>query len=196
MKVLMLNGSRREKGCTYTALSEIAKVLDDAGIESEIIHVGKDAVSGNIDALVKDVHDRLKNSDGLIVGSPVYFAGASGEVTAVLDRLFVIAEADLRLKPAAAITSARRAGTTATLDALNKYFAYAEMPIVSSRYWNMVHGAKPEDVEADEEGMQIMRILGRNMAWLLRNIEAGKKAGLEQPQAEKKIFTNFINRSL
>lgn len=196
MKVLMLNGSRREKGCTYTALSEIAKVLDDAGIESEIIHVGKDAVSGNIDALVKDVHDRLKNSDGLIVGSPVYFAGASGEVTAVLDRLFVVAEADLRLKPAAAITSARRAGTTATLDALNKYFAYAEMPIVSSRYWNMVHGAKPEDVEADEEGMQIMRILGRNMAWLLRNIEAGKKAGLEQPQAEKKIFTNFINRSL
>lgn len=192
MKVLMLNGSRREKGCTFTALSEVAKGLGEAGIESEILHVGRDAVSGNIDNIVKDIRDRLKNADGLVVGSPVYFAGASGEITAILDRLFMLAEADLRLKPAAAIASARRAGTTATLDALNKYFTYAEMPIVSSRYWNMVHGAKPEDVKADEEGVQIMRILGRNMAWLLKSIEAGKKAGVEQPRAEKKVFTNFI----
>lgn len=192
MKVLMLNGSRREKGCTFTALSEVAKGLGEAGIESEILHVGRDAVSGNIDNIVKDIRDRLKNADGLVVGSPVYFAGASGEITAILDRLFMLAEADLRLKPAAAIASARRAGTTATLDALNKYFTYAEMPIVSSRYWNMVHGAKPEDVKADEEGVQIMRILGRNMAWLLKSIEAGKKAGVEQPRAEKKVFTNFV----
>ena len=192
MKVLMLNGSRREKGCTFTALSEVAKGLGEAGIETEILHVGRDAVSGNIDNIVKDIRDRLKNADGLVVGSPVYFAGASGEITAILDRLFMLAEADLRLKPAAAIASARRAGTTATLDALNKYFTYAEMPIVSSRYWNMVHGAKPEDVKADEEGVQIMRILGRNMAWLLKSIEAGKKAGVEQPRAEKKVFTNFI----
>ena len=192
MKVLMLNGSRRDKGCTFTALSEVAKGLGEAGIESEILHVGRDAVSGNIDNIVKDIRDRLKNADGLVVGSPVYFAGASGEITAILDRLFMLAEADLRLKPAAAIASARRAGTTATLDALNKYFTYAEMPIVSSRYWNMVHGAKPEDVKADEEGVQIMRILGRNMAWLLKSIEAGKKAGVEQPRAEKKVFTNFV----
>lgn len=192
MKVLMLNGSRREKGCTFTALSEVAKGLGEAGIETEILHVGRDAVSGNIDNIVKDIRDRLKNADGLVVGSPVYFAGASGEITAILDRLFMLAEADLRLKPAAAIASARRAGTTATLDALNKYFTYAEMPIVSSRYWNMVHGAKPEDVKADEEGMQIMRILGRNMAWLLKSIEAGKKAGVEQPRADKKVFTNFV----
>ncbi|MBQ9615072.1 MAG: flavodoxin family protein [Selenomonadaceae bacterium] len=192
MKVLMLNGSRREKGCTFTALSEVAKGLGEAGIETEILHVGRDAVSGNIDNIVKDIRDRLKNADGLVVGSPVYFAGASGEITAILDRLFMLAEADLRLKPAAAIASARRAGTTATLDALNKYFTYAEMPIVSSRYWNMVHGAKPEDVKADEEGVQIMRILGRNMAWLLKSIEAGKKAGVEQPRAEKKVFTNFV----
>ena len=192
MKVLMLNGSRREKGCTFTALSEVAKGLGEAGIESEILHVGRDAVSGNIDNIVKDIRDRLKNADGLVVGSPVYFAGASGEITAILDRLFMLAEADLRLKPAAAIASARRAGTTATLDALNKYFTYAEMPIVSSRYWNMVHGAKPEDVKADEEGVQIMRILGRNMAWLLKSIEAGKKAGVEQPRADKKVFTNFV----
>ena len=192
MKVLMLNGSRRDKGCTFTALSEVAKGLGEAGIETEILHVGRDAVSGNIDNIVKDIRDRLKNADGLVVGSPVYFAGASGEITAILDRLFMLAEADLRLKPAAAIASARRAGTTATLDALNKYFTYAEMPIVSSRYWNMVHGAKPEDVKADEEGVQIMRILGRNMAWLLKSIEAGKKAGVEQPRAEKKVFTNFV----
>ena len=192
MKVLMLNGSRREKGCTFTALSEVAKGLGEAGIETEILHVGRDAVSGNIDNIVKDIRDRLKNADGLVVGSPVYFAGASGEITAILDRLFMLAEADLRLKPAAAIASARRAGTTATLDALNKYFTYAEMPIVSSRYWNMVHGAKPEDVKADEEGVQIMRILGGNMAWLLKSIEAGKKAGVEQPRAEKKVFTNFV----
>lgn len=192
MKVLMLNGSRRDKGCTFTALSEVAKGLGEAGIETEILHVGRDAVSGNIDNIVKDIRDRLKNADGLVVGSPVYFAGASGEITAILDRLFMLAEADLRLKPAAAIASARRAGTTATLDALNKYFTYAEMPIVSSRYWNMVHGAKPEDVKADEEGVQIMRILGRNMAWLLKSIEAGKKAGVEQPRADKKVFTNFV----
>ena len=188
----MSNGSRREKGCTFTALSEVAKGLGEAGIETEILHVGRDAVSGNIDNIVKDIRDRLKNADGLVVGSPVYFAGASGEITAILDRLFMLAEADLRLKPAAAIASARRAGTTATLDALNKYFTYAEMPIVSSRYWNMVHGAKPEDVKADEEGVQIMRILGRNMAWLLKSIEAGKKAGVEQPRADKKVFTNFV----
>ncbi len=192
MKVLMLNGSRREKGCTFTALSEVAKALNEAGVETEIVHAGGDAVNGKIDELVKDIRDKMSSSDGLVVGSPVYFAGASGEITAVLDRLFATSEDVLRLKPAAAIASARRAGTTATLDSLNKYFTYAEMPVVSSRYWNMVHGFKPEDVLADKEGVQIMHVLGRNMAWMLKCIEAGKKAGVETPPAEKKIFTNFI----
>ena len=192
MKVLMLNGSRREKGCTFTALSEIAKVLNESGIETEIMHIGKEAVSGNIDAIVKEIADKMKKSDGLIIGSPVYFASPTGEIIAVLDRLFMTAESDLRMKPAAAVASARRGGTTATLDVLNKYFTYAEMPIVSSRYWNIVHGFTPDDVRADEEGIQIMQILGRNMAWLLKCIEAGKSAGIEQPAAVKKIFTNFI----
>ncbi|MGN0301659.1 MAG: flavodoxin family protein, partial [Anaerotardibacter sp.] len=107
-------------------------------------------------------------------------------------RLYALAEADLRYKPAAAITSARRAGTTATLDVLNKYFAFAEMPVVSSRYWNMVHGSNPEDVLKDEEGLQIMRTLGRNMAWMIKSIEAGKNAGVEQPTPVEKVFTSFI----
>jgi multimeric flavodoxin WrbA len=192
MKVLMLNGSRRENGCTFTALSEIAKILNESGIETEIMHIGKNAVNGNIDILVKEIADKIKHADGLIIGSPVYFAGPTGEIIAVLDRLFMTAEADLRLKPAAAVASARRGGTTATLDVLNKYFTYAEMPIVSSRYWNIVHGFTPDDVRADEEGIQIMQVLGRNMAWMLKCIEAGKSAGIEQPSAVKKIFTNFI----
>ncbi len=192
MKVILLNGSRREKGCTFTALSQVAAPLEEAQIHTEIIHVGKDAVNGNVDALVKEIREKMKTADGLVVGSPVYFAGPSGEIKAVLDRLFMTGEDVLRLKPAAAVASARRAGTTATLDVLNKYFTYAEMPVVSSRYWNVVHGYTPEDVLADKEGVQIMRILGRNMAWMLRCIEAGKKAGIQMPDKEEKIFTNFI----
>ncbi len=192
MKVLMLNGSRREKGCTFTALSEVAKVLNESGIETEIMHIGKDAVNGNINTLVKEIAGKMKEADGLVIGSPVYFASPTGEIIAVLDRLFMTAEADLRMKPAAAVASARRGGTTATLDVINKYFTYAEMPVVSSRYWNIVHGFTPDDVRADEEGIQIMQVLGRNMAWMLKCIEAGKAAGIEPPAAVKKIFTNFI----
>lgn len=192
MKVLMLNGSRRDNGCTFTALGIVASSLEAEGIESEILNVGKDAFSGKLDEIVKEVHGKMKTSDALVVGSPVYFAGPSAEIQAVLDRLFMTAEADLRLKPAAAISCARRAGTSASLDVLNKYFTYAEMPVVSSRYWNMAHGFTPADVLADEEGVQIMRVLGRNMAWVLKCIEAGKKSGVVLPAAEKKIFTNFI----
>ncbi|HBB43480.1 MAG TPA: flavodoxin family protein [Treponema sp.] len=192
MKVLMLNGSRRDNGCTFTALGIVASSLEAEGIESEILNVGKDAFGGKLDEIVKEVHEKMKASDALVVGSPVYFAGPSAEIQAVLDRLFMTAEADLRLKPAAAISCARRAGTSASLDVLNKYFTYAEMPVVSSRYWNMAHGFTPADVLADEEGVQIMRVLGRNMAWVLKCIEAGKKSGVVLPAAEKKIFTNFI----
>ena len=193
MKVLLLNGSRRESGCTYTALSIAAQELNTAGIETEILHIGKRAVNGEIDTLVKEIIAKMKESDGLIAGTPVYFAGPSGEIKAVLDRLFMTAEKDLRLKPAAAIASARRGGTTAALDVLNKYFTYCEMPVVSSRYWNIVHGFKPEDVMNDKEGVQIVEVLGRNMAWLLKSIEAGKQAGIKQPEEVHKVFTHFIN---
>lgn len=192
MKVLMLNGSRREKGCTFTALNEIAKVLTSEGIESEIVHIGSDAVNGKIGESVRNVIAKLNESDALIVGSPVYFAGPSGEVKAFLDRLFYTPDVPLRLKPAAAIASARRGGTTATVDVLNKYFEFAEMPIVSSRYWNIVHGNTPEELMQDEEGIQIMRVLGANMAWLLKCIQASKDAGIVPPPAPEKIFTNFI----
>lgn len=192
MKVVLINGSRREKGCTYTALNEIIQILHEKGIDTELFHIGVKAINGGMDQIVQEVADAMKSADGFIVGSPVYYASPSGEVIAFLDRLYGVAEADLRFKPAAAIASARRGGTTATLDVLNKYFLYNQMPIVSSRYWNMVHGSSPEDVLKDEEGMQIMRTVGKNMAWILKSIEAGKKAGIEQPEAEQKIFTNFI----
>lgn len=192
MKVVLVNGSRREKGCTYTALNEIAGVLNAAGIETQMFHVGLKAVNGEMDSIVDEVAQAVKTADGFIVGSPVYYASPSGEVVAFLDRLWGKAEADLRFKPGAAICSARRGGTSATLDVLNKYFLYNQMPLISSRYWNMVHGNTPEDVMKDEEGVQIMRTIGTNMAWILESIEAGKKAGVKQPEAEQKIFTNFI----
>lgn len=192
MKVVMINGSRREKGCTYTALNIIADVLREQGIDSEIFHIGEKAVNGEINDIVKTVASAVKEADGFIVGSPVYYASPSGEVIAFLDRLFGMAEADLRFKPAAAIASARRGGTTATLDVLNKYFMYDQMPVISSRYWNMVHGNTPEDVMKDEEGVQIMKTIGTNMAWILKSIEAGINAGVKQPEAEQKVFTNFI----
>lgn len=192
MKVVLINGSRREKGCTYTALSEIARVLNGNGIDTEIFHVGLKAVNGQINEIVKEVAEAMETADAMIVGSPVYYASPSGEVIAFLDRLFTTAEDVLTLKPAASIASARRAGTTATLDVLNKYFMYAQMPVISSRYWNMVHGSNPDDVMKDEEGLQIMRTIGTNMSWILKSIETGRKYGVEQPIIEDKIFTNFI----
>lgn len=192
MKVLLLNGSRREKGCTYTALSLVAKELEAAGIDTEIIYIGLNTVNGKLDALVKDVAAKMKEADGLVVGSPVYYASPTGEIQVFLDRFAGVAGADLRHKPAAAIASARRAGTSTTLDVLNKYLMYNEMPVVSSNYWNMVHGNTPEEVLRDKEGVQIMETLGRNMAWLLKSIEAGKKAGVEEPSKPVKVMTNFI----
>lgn len=192
MKVVLVNGSRRENGCTYTALNIIADVLKENGIETELFFVGQKAMNGEMNEIVKEVAEAIKTADGFVVGSPVYYASPSGEVIAFMDRLFGAAEADLRFKPSAAIASARRGGTTATLDVLNKYFTYNQMPIISSRYWNMVHGNTPEDVMKDEEGVQIMKTVGRNMAWILKSIEAGKAAGVEQPVAEQKVFTNFI----
>ena len=177
MKVILFNGSRRESGCTYTALSIVANQLKAAGIETKIVFVGGRVLKGEVNEVVHEAKELLETADGVVYGSPVYYASPSGEMLMFLDRLYGIA---------------RRAGTTATLDVLNKYPTYAQQPLVTSRYWNMVHGSNPEDVLKDEEGVQIMKELGRNMAWILKSIEAGKKAGVVQPVAEKKIFTNFI----
>lgn len=192
MKVILFNGSRNEKGSTYTALNLVAEELGKNGIETEIFWVGGRALTGEIDVLVDEAVEKIQNADGLVLGSPVYYASPSGELIAFLDRFYWKGEKFLRFKPAAAITVARRAGTTACLDVINKYITYAQQPVITSRYWNMVHGSNGADVLQDEEGIQIMRTLARNMAWILKSIEAGKQAGVAQPEAEKKIFTNFI----
>ena len=187
MKVLLLNGSPRKEGCTFTALSEVAKTLNHNGIDTEIFQAGNPDTDN-----VKAAAAKLKEADALIVGSPVYWASPSGQIIEFMDKLCSMAGKDMLHKPAAAVASARRAGTTATLDVLIKYFTYHQMPVVSGNYWPMVHGNTPDDVRKDAEGLQIMRTVGNNMAWLLKCIEAGKKAGIEAPETEPKIMTNFI----
>lgn len=204
MKVLLINGSPNAKGCTYTALSEVERTLRENGIETEILHVGHLAIHGCIgcrkcketgrcvfDDIVNEAARKFEAADGIVIGSPVYYAGVNGALTTFLDRLYYSTSFDKRMKVGAAICSARRAGTTATLDALNKFFLIAEMPIVSSQYWNMVHGNTPDEVLQDAEGLQTMRVLGRNMAFLLHAIHAEKeKSGL--PSKEPRLSTNFI----
>ncbi len=205
MKVLLINGSPREFGCTYTALREAADVLEKNGIETEIFHVGTKPISGclacglcrktgfcAINDKVNDVIDMLDEVDGIIVGSPVYYAGVSGQITSFLDRLFYAASGKMRGKPAATVVSCRRGGASAAFEIINKYFMMTNMPIVTSQYWNQVHGNTPEEVKKDLEGLQTMRTLAENMTWLLRCIEAGKKAGVPSPAYEKTIRTNFI----
>ena len=192
MKVVLINGSRREQGCTYTSLMEISKVLKSEGIDTELFFLGVKVIDGHISELLDKVEEAMKDADGIIIGSPVYFASPTGELISFLDRLFMKANASLKFKPAAAITTARRAGTTATLDVIHKYFLYNQMPIVSSRYWSMAFGNTPEEVVRDEEGMQIMQTVGKNMAWIVKSIAAGKVAGVKQPVAEPRISTNFI----
>ncbi len=192
MKVVLINGSRREQGCTYTSLMEISKVLKSEGIDTELFFLGVKVIDGHISELLDKVEEAMKNADGIIIGSPVYFASPTGELISFLDRLFMKANASLKFKPAAAITTARRAGTTATLDVIHKYFLYNQMPIVSSRYWSMAFGNSPEEVVRDEEGMQIMQTVGKNMAWIVKSIAAGRAAGVKQPVAEPRISTNFI----
>lgn len=186
MKVILLNGSRREKGCTYTALSVVADTLKENGIDAEIIHAIPDT------ATVNAVAEKMNTADGLVIGSPVYWASPSGEIVSFMDQLAGKASAALVHKVGATVASARRAGTTATLDVLNKYLAYHQMVSVASNYWPMVHGNTPDEVRQDAEGLQIMRVLGRNMAWILKCIEAGKKAGISAPETEAKVMTNFV----
>lgn len=209
MKVLLVNGSPHENGCTYTALSEIAQTLKEEGIDSEIYFIGNEAISPCracracaqlkkciIDDKVNAFLDKAADFDGYIFGSPVHYASASGSIVPFMDRAFYASSLSgrhiFRRKPGAAIVSARRAGTTATLDQLNKYFQITEMPIISGRYWNMVHGSNPNEVKQDLEGMQNMRILARNFAYSLKCKEAGQKAGIPEPITEQAVFTNFI----
>ncbi|OLA76090.1 MAG: NADPH-dependent FMN reductase [Candidatus Melainabacteria bacterium 35_41] len=207
MKVLLINGSSRKEGCTFTALTEVAKSLEMNGIDTEIIHLGANAIrdcvgcgacKGNDngcifkDDIVNEIIEKAKTADGFIFGSPVYYAHPSGRILSLMDRLFYAGARHFAFKPAAAIVSARRAGTTASIDAITKHFTINQMPVVSSNYWNMVHGNSPDDVKQDLEGLQIMRVLGENMAWLLKCIEVGKNTGINPPQTEKKIWTNFI----
>lgn len=207
MKVLLVNGSPHEKGCTYTALSEIKKTLESENIEAEIFHIGTNPVRGCIgcggcaknngkcvfnDDVVNEIIEKAKTSDAFVFGSPVHYAAPAGALCAVLDRVFYAGSSNFKYKPGAAIVSCRRSGTTAAVDCLNKYFTISNMPVVSSCYWNMVHGSKPEDVLKDEEGLQIMRGIGHNMAWLLKCIELGEKNGISHPVPEAKIRTNFI----
>ena len=205
MKVLLVNGSPHQKGCTYTALSEIAKTLESEGIDSEIFWLGTKPISGClgcrgcreikkcvIDDAVNEFVEKAKDADGFVFGSPVHYAAASGAITSFMDRVFFSSSRSLYMKPAAAIVSARRAGTTAALDQLHKYFFLAQMPIVPSKYWNMVHGASPDEVHEDAEGMQNMRYLARNMAYIIRCLEAGKGAGIPLPKQEERVATNFV----
>ena len=209
MKVLLVNGSPHKEGCTYTALSAVADALAVEGIDPQMFWIGTKALSGCIacktcvekkkcvfDDKVNEFLDIAGEYDGFVFGTPVHWAAAGGAITSFLDRAFY---ADVcgggnrfLLKPAAAVMSARRAGTTATWDQLNKYFGLMQIPIITSRYWNMVHGATPDQVKKDLEGMQIMRILGKNMAWFLKCKEAGEKAGITLPEQEVVSFTNFI----
>jgi len=206
MKVLLINGSPNAAGCTYAALSEVEKILNGEGIETELIQVGNHDLRGcmgcrwcktngrcRYDDLVNEVAVKFRQAAGMVVGSPVYFASANGTLVSFLDRLFFSVTYDKSMKVGAAVVSARRGGCSATFDALNKYFTISGMPVVSSQYWNSVHGYTPDDVRKDEEGLQTMRTLGRNMAFLIKSIALGKETfGL--PEKEPRLNTNFIMR--
>lgn len=209
MKVLLVNGSSHPAGCTFTALSEVAQTLNGEGIDTEIFQIGAAPISGciacrmcaktkfcAINDCVNDFLDLAQEADGFVFGSPVHYASAGGAITSFMDRAFyadlLSGRQNFYLKPAAAVVSARRAGTTAAFDQLIKYFTISQMPVISSQYWNMVHGNTPDEVRQDLEGMQIMRTLGRNMAWFLRCKQTATQAGVPLPLREDRVGTNFI----
>ena len=205
-KVLLINGSPNEHGCTYTALSEMASTFEKEGVESEIYWIGKGDIPGCkscryckkkgrcvIEDQVNALAARLDKFDGIVIGAPVYYAGPSGQSCAFMDRLFYSADkSKLINKPGTAIVSCRRGGASSSYDRLLKYFSITSMPIVSSQYWNQVHGNTPDEVRQDLEGLQTMRTLARNMAWLIKCIDAGKAAGIPLPERETPTMTNFI----
>ena len=204
MKILLINGSPKREGNTFIALSEVAKTLESEGVDTEIIHVGHKDIHGCIacrkceelgkcvfDDLVNEVNKKFEAADGIVIGSPVYYASPAGTLISFLDRLFYSAQFDKSMKVGAAVAVARRGGTTATFDVLNKYFTISNMPVVSSQYWNNVHGRTPGEATQDAEGLQTMRQLARNMAFLVKSIQLGKeKFGL--PEHEEWTPTHFI----
>lgn len=207
MKALLVNGSPHEKGCTYTALNKVAQGLARHRVSSEVIWLGKGTVSPCIvchacsetrhcafgdDDGVNSLIDKIHAADALVVGSPVHYAGISGKLKTVLDRAFFAGGSLFAFKPAAGIVSARRAGTTAALEQLNKYFLINQMPLAASFYWPMVHGHSPEEVLQDEEGCQVAEQLGANLGWLLSCIKAGEAADIKPDTPEKRLITNFI----
>lgn len=205
MKVLLFNGSPHKEGCTYTALKEVADTLEKQGIDTEIFHIGSAPVGGCcacgtcatkkecvFDDVVNEALKKLEEADGYVFGTPVHYASPGGNIIGFMDRLFYAGKSKMEYKPGVVVASARRAGTSASLDVLAKYLSISNMPIVSGNYWNMVHGSKPEDVRKDEEGLQTMRAVGNNMAWLLKCIDAGIRTGVMMPDRENKVMTNFI----
>ncbi len=205
MKVLLINGSPNSEGCTFTALSEVAATLQKHDIETEILYLGKKPIMGCVacgacgrageciyNDLVNETARRLDEFDGIVIGSPVYYSGPSGQLVTFLNRLFYSNSRKMAGKLGASVVSCRRGGASATFEQLNQYFTVSNMPIVSSQYWNSVHGFSPMDVRKDKEGLQTMRTLGENMAWLLKCIEAGRKNGVERPVYEPGVRTHFI----
>lgn len=211
MKVMLINGSPHKNGCTNRALEEVARTLEAEGIETEIFWIGRKPVGGCVacggcatkgacvfDDAVNEFRPKAAAADGFVFGAPVHYAHAGASLLGFMDRLFYSDgragnPSSFRNKPAAAVVSARRAGTTASFDDITKFFTISQMPIVSSRYWNMVHGNSAEEVEQDKEGLWIMRQLGRNMAWMLKCFEAGRAAGIEAPVQEAGEMTNFVH---
>ena len=204
-KILLINGSPHEHGCTYTALKEIADTLSKNSVETEFFHIGKKPVAGCIacgkcsttgkcifDDSVNKILEKLDDYDGIIVGSPVYYAGPSGQLCAFLDRLFYCSQGRMAGKLAASVVSCRRGGASAAFDRLNKYFGISQMPIAGSTYWNISHGLVAEDAKQDEEGMQTMRNLARNMIWMMRSFAVAKEQGVPYPDTEKNVSTNFV----
>ena len=204
MRVLLINGSQRNEGNTFLALSEVAKTLNEEGVETVIVGIGKKAVQGCIacgmcgrtgrctfnDDLYGKIFSIIKDGiDGLIVGSPVYYGGPNGSVCALMDRICYSLNSYLKFKPAASVAVCRRGGASATFDRLNKYFTILNMPVVSSQYWNMVYGQTPGQAALDEEGMQTMRTLGRNMAWMIKKLNVSEDG---HPALEQPVWTNFI----
>ena len=204
MKVLMINGSPHAKGNTYTALHEMEKIFAENCIDTEIVHIGNQAVRGCIacyscakngkcvfNDIVNEMAPKFEACDGLVIGSPVYYASANSTLIAFLDRLFYSTHFDKTMKVGASVVAARRGGLSSTFDELNKYFTITGMPVASSQYWNSIHGRKPGEAQQDAEGLQTMRTLARNMTFLMKSIALGKKAyGL--PEKEPFERTNFI----
>ncbi len=203
MKVLLINGSPHAGGCTARALEEMVRTFHEEGVETEVLHIGNKAVRGCVACnrcnelghcvygdIVVEAGEKLAEADGLVIGSPVYYGSANGTLIAFLDRLFYSNQKSLRMKVGAAVVSARRGGNTATFDELNKYFTISQMPVASSQYWNQVHGFTAADVEKDLEGLQTMRVLARNMSFLMKSIALGKEQ-LGLPETEARESTSF-----